>query len=119
MLSERLFVIGAVTVCLAFGAIAGTAGAATFVVDSTDEDNDHTPGNGICEAWPGGPCTLRAAVIEANNWPGADIIEVPGGVYELTRIGPGEDNAQLGDLDILEALTIRGEGMYDSTIDGT
>jgi len=36
---------------------------ATFVVNSTGDGSDITPGNGVCEtATSGGVCTLRAAI---------------------------------------------------------
>ena len=40
--------------------------AATFTVNSILDAADANPGDGICESAPGGPCTLRAAVEEAN-----------------------------------------------------
>src|SRR5262245_13636387 len=56
------------------------------------------------------PGTLRSSIIAANATPGADIIRVPAGSYALTLTGAGEDAAASGDLDITEAVTIRGTG---------
>jgi CSLREA domain-containing protein len=39
--------------------------AATFTVDSTGDDPDASPGNGVCQT-AGGQCTLRAAIQEVN-----------------------------------------------------
>jgi CSLREA domain-containing protein len=39
--------------------------AATFTVDSTGDDPDASPGNGVCRT-AGGQCTLRAAIQEVN-----------------------------------------------------
>jgi CSLREA domain-containing protein len=39
--------------------------AATFTVNSTDDDPDASPGNGVCQT-AGGQCTLRAAIQEVN-----------------------------------------------------
>lgn len=69
---------------------------------------DHKPGK--CNARD---CTLREAVIRANERDGYDRIKIPAelGPYELTRAGAGEDEAQKGDLDLLEAATdIKGTG---------
>src|SRR5262249_39409296 len=49
---------------------------ATFVVNSALDQDDVSPGDGVCDSNPGAPvvCTLRAAVQEANALAGADII---------------------------------------------
>ncbi|MCB0012938.1 MAG: right-handed parallel beta-helix repeat-containing protein, partial [Anaerolineales bacterium] len=47
--------------------------AASFVVDSTADTADALPGDGLC-ADSGGACTLRAAIQEANENPGSDLI---------------------------------------------
>ena len=47
--------------------------AASFVVDSTADTADVLPGDGLC-ADSGGACTLRAAIQEANENPGSDMI---------------------------------------------
>jgi hypothetical protein len=39
--------------------------AATFTVNSTGDDPDASPGNGVCQT-AGGQCTLRAAIQEVN-----------------------------------------------------
>lgn len=59
-----------------------------------------------------GVCTLREAIINANNdaatWAncaagsGADIISLPAGTYTLTLAGAGENAAATGDLDIAD-----------------
>ena len=67
-------------------------------------------------------CSLREAVTAANTnmpfsdcpmgeaLPAVDLIELPVGTYTLT-LGPIGDDANLGgDLDILEAVTVRGLG---------
>ncbi|CAN5555559.1 hypothetical protein BH20CHL6_BH20CHL6_06740 [soil metagenome] len=46
---------------------------ATWVVDSTSDDPDRSPGNGTCATRKGG-CTLRAAIEEANRHVGSDVI---------------------------------------------
>ena len=88
-----------------------------LLVNSVQDAVDDAPGDGIC-ATAEGLCTLRAAVQEANARPGKDLISLPGGTYELTLEGAGEDLAATGDLDVLEDLRIRGEGREQVVIDG-
>jgi CSLREA domain-containing protein len=90
-----------------FGSLA--ASAATFVVNST-VDAVH----GSC----GNPCSLRDAVIAANANPGADIITLPSGSYQLSLTGVNEQAAATGDLDVAEDLTINGAGSGTTFIDG-
>jgi hypothetical protein len=64
---------------------------------------DHAP-NG-CNA---ADCTLREAVIRANSHAGADTVVLQGGkTYSLLIPGLSEDHAQMGDLDLNSAMTIR------------
>jgi len=83
--------------------------AASFVVNTTMDTVDATPGNGIC-ADAGGLCSLRAAIMETNALAGADTIILPAGTYTLTRAGINENDSATGDLDIKDALTITGSG---------
>ena len=58
-------------------------------------------------------CTLRDAVMAANQCPGPEIIELTEDTYVLSLRGSGEDVADVrdsrwGDLDILGDVTIRG-----------
>lgn len=97
------------------------AGAATFTVNVTDDVADADTTDGHCDAdlaTPGDQCTLRAAIQEANVQPGADTIMVPAGTYVITVPGQDEDLAVTGDLDILDAATIVGEGPSTTIIDG-
>jgi CSLREA domain-containing protein len=89
-----------------------------FTVNSTADVTDFNPGDGVCETANGNSvCTLRAAIMEANNLTGADSIMLPAGYYLLTIDG-NDDNAAVGDLDIREALTINGDGADVTIIDG-
>lgn len=98
------------------GALEGWAGAAQLTVTSVGDLRDAAPGDGICST-TNGPCTLRAAVMEANALPGADTITIPQGmVISLARLGADEDAAENGDLDIDGTLTIDSAG---ATIWGT
>lgn len=92
-----------------------------IVVNTTDEAIDATPlGDGqvdVDPAMPGDQITLRAAIQEANSRPGHDTITLPAGTYTLARTGTGESLALTGDLDITDALTIRGAGTKTTIID--
>ncbi|MDQ3262852.1 MAG: DUF11 domain-containing protein [Myxococcota bacterium] len=83
--------------------------AAIFVVNTPLDTVDAFPGNGAC-ADAAGNCSLRAAVMESNFNPGDDTIQLPAGIFTLTRAGANEDGATTGDLDIREAVSIVGAG---------
>lgn len=78
------------------------AHAATFTVTTTQDAPHTTPLNGNCTSTlPGNPCTLRAAVQAANFLGGSHTIVLPtAGTYPLTVVGPNEDAAATGDLDL-------------------
>jgi CSLREA domain-containing protein len=80
-----------------------------FVVNSLADTHDAHPGDGIAaDAW--GQTSLRAAIEEANAWPGLDTIDLPPGVITLA-----ESN---GPLSVSDDLIIRGVGNA-SEIDGS
>jgi len=89
------------------------ASALTFDVDRTDDDATQT----ACTDAPN-DCTLRGAIIAANNTSGADTINLPAGTYTLTIPGAGEDFAATGDLDIRDSLIIHGAGADTTIVDG-
>jgi CSLREA domain-containing protein len=93
------------------------AHAASFAVNSTIDDVDATPGDGVC-ATSTGVCTLRAAIQEANALDGPDTIDLGAGTYTLTIGWGGEDAAATGDLDITDDLTLTGAGTMNTIIDG-
>jgi CSLREA domain-containing protein len=95
----------AVVVCLA---VSG-ASAATLVVTKTTDD----PVDG-CDA----DCSLREAVIAANQTTDHDTIVVPAGTYALTLVGADEDAAATGDLDLLEDVAIVGDPSGGTVVDG-
>jgi CSLREA domain-containing protein len=68
------------------------------------DDAPHaSPLDGTCTSiLPRGACTLRAAIQAANflgGGPHAINLSTPG-TYTLTAVGPNEDNAATGDLDV-------------------
>ena len=77
------------------------ASAATYTVAKFTDDTDTSNPASL---------SLRAAVILANQNPGADTIQLPPGTYTLTLAGQGETAAATGDLDILDDLSIVGAG---------
>ncbi len=81
----------------------------TFDVTVTADGAD-----GSCDAH----CSLREAVIAANESPGADVINLPQGVFALTVTGADEDACRTGDLDITEQVSITGAGWGATVLDG-
>jgi CSLREA domain-containing protein len=84
------------------------AAATTIVVTKTLDTSD-----GTCDA----DCSLREAIILANSDVAADTIVVPAGVYRLSIAGPDEDMGLSGDLEVVNAVTIRGAGTAATIID--
>jgi CSLREA domain-containing protein len=86
----------------------GRALADTFQVTKTLDTRD-----GKCDAH----CSLREAIIAANQHPGPDTVMLPAGEYVLQRVGQ-EDQAAAGDLDLRDDLTLIGAGAESTLIDG-
>ncbi len=102
--------------------------AKTFTVNQTTDAIDSDISDGSCNTLPSfptlslssiytRPCSLRAAIMQANALDGDDIIQIPAGTYTLTLEGSDEDDGKTGDLDITENLTITGtDGDRTTTI---
>jgi len=85
----------------------------TFVVDTTADGIDDNPGDGICRTAPGGPCTLRAAAMEANGPYSATetiTIDLGPGVHLLTLPLDGTGDQGHGDLNLLANAEVVIEG---------
>lgn len=95
------------TAVLAAALAPAAAGARTFVVDDVADSHDAAPGNGVCKGGAEGRCSLRAAIEEANAWPGADTI----------RLGAKRFLLGYGELTITSDLTITGAGAAATIID--
>lgn len=112
------------TGALAFAALSFTPAHAarpqaptTYTVNSTKDEPDADPSNGICSSTPSGKCTLRAAIMESDFAAGAHTINLPAGTYKLTRAGY-DDTGLVGDLDIKHDITIIGAGSGATIVDG-
>lgn len=83
---------------------------ATFNVVTTTDASDAAADGNCVSTLPGGECTLRAAIEEANRFPPVDddTINLPTGIYNLT----------LGELLIDSPVTIVGDGAGSTIIDG-
>jgi CSLREA domain-containing protein len=83
---------------------ASSAAAVDIVV--TRLDDPLPDGCGVAD------CSLREAVLFANGSVGPDRILLPASAspYQLTRSGAGEDAGLTGDLDVIGALEIAGQG---------
>ena len=62
-------------------------------------------------------CSVRAAIQEANRFPGSTI-NIPAGFYRLTILGADEEQAASGDLDITANVNIVGAVSSLTIIDG-
>lgn len=91
--------------------------AIDFTVNTTNDSVDSNPGDRECRT-ENGTCSLRAAVQEANAVLGADVINLPAGLFPLLGDSNNEDHALSGDLDVLDNLTIRGAGTELTRISG-
>ncbi|MDA1049213.1 MAG: S8 family serine peptidase [Planctomycetota bacterium] len=88
-----------------------------LTVNSTADEIDTNPGNGVVDTVSGN-ITLRAAIMEANAHAGDDVITLPAGVYTLTIAPAGTNDDASGDLNITGQITIVGAGAGTTTIDG-
>ncbi|HEX5037237.1 MAG TPA: choice-of-anchor Q domain-containing protein [bacterium] len=96
--------------------------AANFTVNCRDDADDSSQGDGTCAISGScvdgtGQCTLRAAIQEANNLGGPDVITLPAGTYQITQNPCDISDESAGDLDIRDDLTINGNGASTTIID--
>lgn len=98
----------------------------TFTVNSTADIPASAPlNNGVCETAPGnGICTLRAAVMKANNVSGAGVtILLPAGLYTLSISAAGANGDDSGDLNLVApafgnpVISLTGGGASTTIID--
>lgn len=101
--------LSATLAAFALALAASAASANVYIPNKVADTND-----GACNA----DCSLREAIIAANANPGADVILLKAGTYALSRTGAGEDTAAFGDLDVLDDVTILGDGAQSTIVDG-
>lgn len=95
-----------------------TLHAAEFRVNTFYDELDRDLNDGVCLT-RSGTCSLRAAIMQANKNPDADVIILRAGTYGLYRaraeVGgwDGELNDRQGDFDIRYSVTIRSETLTD------
>jgi CSLREA domain-containing protein len=106
--SLLVLVLIAVAAALLSAAPTQAAGA-TFTVTKTADTND-----GVCDS----DCSLREAIVAANASPDANTIVIPAGVYSLTIPGANEDAGATGDLDVGGDVTIAGDPIGTTIVDG-
>ncbi|MCP5097241.1 MAG: hypothetical protein GY943_16970 [Chloroflexi bacterium] len=113
-----LFAIPLVGIIFLFAAIQSHAAPeSTYIVDSTLDEVDTNPGDGVCHT-ASNSCTLRAAVQEANAHSGQDTVVLSNNIYTLTISGFDEDFSTTGDLDIRDDIIITGVNPLETIIDG-
>ncbi|NOK63371.1 MAG: hypothetical protein GFH27_549347n74 [Chloroflexi bacterium AL-W] len=85
--------------------------AATFTVTRADDP--------VPDGCNSGDCSLREAIIAANNAAGADTITLAAETYTLSIAGVNEQASRTGDLDISGGLTINGVASATTLITAT
>lgn len=104
-----LSLLSASAVSLALAAATSAAYAAVYIpTKTTDSAGTCTPKS----------CSLREAILAANQNPGEDVILLHAGTYTLTLSGNSEDLGATGDLDIEDNLVLLGDGASTTIIDG-
>ena len=115
MIKQSIYNQFLIIICI--GLLSFESYSTNFVVNITTDTQDANPGDGVCSD-PGGNCSIRAAIMEANALPGADVINIPGGVYLLSIVGSGEDLCLTGDFDINSDLVIIGASAVNTILNG-
>lgn len=108
-LSAAALTLGVLIAGAGLAAVSTPAHALSLAVTTTADVSD-APGcsSGVLDPGTDGLWSLREAVCVAQALPGADVIDLPSGVYAL--------NAPL---EITDSLTISGAGMDATTIDAS
>lgn len=121
---RKLVLMAGLVVAVALPLLATSIYAATnvttYTVNSTADKPDANIYDNVCQTSSATPeCTLRAAVMQANQHAGTETININQGTYNLTGSPDGDNpNAATGDLDITADVTIQGAGRGLTYIDG-
>jgi CSLREA domain-containing protein len=109
----------ALVVVVSIGVLAAKpAHATTFTVNSTGDEADKSPGDGICQITTADQCTLRAAIQESNGFTGADTIafNIPGD--DPHRISPATELPTITQRVIIDGYT-QGDATSTPSDDAT
>ena len=99
----------------------GLVGSGLLAVTALRAEVTYTVTETADSNWPNPDPTilhLRVALSKANQQTGPDKILIPEGNYTLTLSGSGDNTNLIGDLDILDSVTITGAGPDKTIIDG-
>ncbi|HRP37025.1 MAG TPA: hypothetical protein PLS50_04395, partial [Candidatus Dojkabacteria bacterium] len=91
----------------------GTTALSTFIVDSVSDSGDFLVGDGYCDTDDSigdGPCTLRAAIDEANSIAGVDYID-----FNISGTGPFTINLNQNLPQIISPIIIDGTSQSTSS----
>jgi CSLREA domain-containing protein/uncharacterized repeat protein (TIGR01451 family) len=101
-----------------FPTFISTQSTDTFIVNTTTDMVSSN--NTACLNAVAGQCSLREAILEANQGSGTDTIMVPNGTYTLTlaRLQSPIYNAQTGSLNVRKNVNIVGTGQTTTIIQG-
>jgi trimeric autotransporter adhesin len=107
------FFVLALVVVVSIGVLAAKpAHATTFTVNSTGDEADKSPGDGVCQITTADQCTLRAAIEESNAFAGADTI-----AFNISGNGPHTISPATKLPTITKRVTIDGYTQGDATAD--
>lgn len=114
-------VLAGLLLTVGFTSSAHAGEESVITVNSTLDLPDANPFDGLADAdldTPGVQVTLRSAIMHAHLSPGVERIELPAGLYRLTRKDvPSDDPETVGDLDVSTTVEIVGDGAGVTIID--
>jgi uncharacterized repeat protein (TIGR01451 family)/CSLREA domain-containing protein len=122
-----LRVLVACAIALVVGVVPATSSHAqfpgpAFVVDSTGDQPDFSPGDGSCSTSPIFPtCTLRAAIQESNFHPGTDTIRFASGMSTIsptTALPESLDTVQIDGNNGFGRTSVEGSSIVGPPADG-
>jgi hypothetical protein len=117
----RTFPAGALAFCVVCAASPAFAAGPVFEVNSFADVAD-LAANGVCNTTADDvhpTCTLRAAVMEANAYAGAEevTIHLQAGTYTLLLVPAGSNDAASGDLNFTGHVRVAGKGKAATIVD--
>jgi len=110
------FMLGAVILLLCPPASSATTIHVTTTADTLSNDGECSLREAVIAANEDFPSGISAGECPAGSGTDSIILDAPG-LYRFTRAGTGEDDADTGDLDLTESVTLEGGGAEDYIID--